>query len=124
MGTTNVFDTSGELHSNDIALTMLKHLGRVFKNNDSPKITFNESTSKVTFEQKTKYAIASYANNSVLHILGFGKQTTKLVSPGKPTVEYIVLEENGAVTSELSPQLKRLTSIVCLFGHRRALPGR
>lgn len=74
-------------------------------------IVFNDNTLKFTFEQKTKYAVAAYSDNTILHMLGLSKQTTKIVTPGKPEVEYIIMEANTAVTSELTPHVKRLSNM-------------
>ena len=95
----------------DIADVILNHVGNYLKDIKNPKITINENTLKVKFEQDSKYAIATYTDNSVLKILGLSKQTKTIVTPGKPEVEYIILETDHSVTSELTPKLKRLTNM-------------
>ena len=71
-----------------------------------------EQTQRVRFYQKRKYAIATFTENSVLHILIFDTQTTLVNVPEKPGVEYMVLNESVEVLSEQPPQLKRVTSML------------
>ena len=52
----------------DFILLMLKDF---VKDIEQPEIDFLESTQRVRFRQKSKYAIATFTDNSVLHILGF-----------------------------------------------------
>ena len=47
----------------------------------------------------------------MLQLLGLSKQTTTIVTPNKPTVEYIVFEANRPINADLTPQLKRLSSM-------------
>ena len=63
------------------------------------------------FRQESKYAIVCYTDYSVLQLLGLSKQTTTIVTPGKPTVEYIVFEAARPTRADLTPQLKRLSSM-------------
>ena len=75
------------------------------------QISYNENTHKVTFTQTTDYALAAYANNSILQLLGLSKQTTKAISDNKDPIELIKLEANKRLVSELTAHIKRLTSI-------------
>ena len=77
-----------------------------------PKVDFLEMTQRVRFNQKKKYAIATFTESSILHILGLGKQTTRVDVPGKPSVEYLVFNVNEQVVSEQPPQLKRVTTML------------
>ena len=81
------------------------------KDIEHPEIDFLESTQRVRFRQKSKYAIASFTDNSILHILGFDTQTTRVNVPEKPGVEYMVFDASEMVVSEQAPQLKRATSM-------------
>jgi len=74
-------------------------------------VTYNENTHKLTFLQKTKYALAVYSEHSILQLLGLSKQTTLIKYKALPNVEYIILEPNKAVFSELPAHMNRLTSI-------------
>ena len=74
-------------------------------------ITYNENTHKVTFTQNTKYALAVYSHHSILQLLGLSKQTTTITYTGKKNVEYLILEPNKHITSQLTAHIKRLTSI-------------
>ena len=47
----------------------------------------------------------------MLQLLGPSKQTTTIVTPGKPTVEYIVFEATRPTRADLTPQLKRLSTM-------------
>lgn len=75
------------------------------------QISYNENTHKVTFTTTTDYALAAYADNSILQLLGLSKQTTTALSDNKVTLECIKLEANKRLVSELTAHIKRLTSI-------------
>ena len=92
----------------DLILLMLKDFVKDIK---QPEIDFLESTQIVRFRQKSKYAIATFTDNSVLHILGLDKQTTRVNLPEKPGVEYMVFDASETVLLEQAPQLKRATSM-------------
>ena len=64
------------------------------KDIESPEIDLLEPTPRVRFLQKKKYVIASFTDNSVLHIFCLDKQTTLVNGPRKPGVEYKVFEAN------------------------------
>ena len=74
-------------------------------------ISYNENTHKVTFAQTSDYMIGADSNNSILQLLGLSKQTTPKVIDNKGPMEFIKLEANKPVVSELTSHIKRLTSI-------------
>ena len=93
----------------DFILLVLKDF---VKDIEKPEIDVLEPTQRVRFRQKRKHVIATLTDNSVLHILGLDKQTTRVNVPGKPSVEYMVFDASETVISEQAPQLKRVTSIL------------
>ena len=84
----------------DFILLMLKDF---VKDIEQPEIDFLKSTQRVRFWQKRIYAIATLTDNSVLHILGLDKQSTRINEPEKPGVEYIIFDASETVLSEQAP---------------------
>ena len=96
----------------DIVNQQLIQLTNQLKDIKNPRIIFNVNLQKVTFLQESNYSIVSFTESSVLQLLGLSKQTTTIVTPGKPTVEYIVFEANRPIRADLTPQNKRLTGMI------------
>ena len=80
----------------DLILVLLKDF---VKDIERPEIDVLEPTQRIRFRQKRKYVIATFTYNSVLHILGLAKQTTRVNVPGKPSVEYMVFDASETVLS-------------------------
>ena len=104
--------TPGNYTVSDISKQIISYLKRFLKDIKNPTIQLTENTQRVTFIQESKYAIATFTENSILHIFGLDKQTTRVDVPGKPSAEYMVFNSSDEVESVQSPQLKRVTSML------------
>ena len=51
------------------------------------------------------FAIACYAERSILKLLGFGKQSTVIETSQKRAVEYMVFGDNMHVQAKLPPSI-------------------
>ena len=66
---------------------------------------------RVEFTSNVNFAIACYAETSVLQLLGFGLQSSVKEIPGKRSVEFIIFNENKWTQAKLPPSLKRITNM-------------
>ena len=64
-----------------------------------------EINSTVTF------AIACYAEHSIIKLLGYGSQSTMVRPPDKRAVEYIVFNSNDYFKAKLPPSIKGISSM-------------
>jgi hypothetical protein len=106
---------AGNYSAEDIVNKILYQIymvGKLLENN----ITYNENTHKLTFLQKPKYALAVYSEHSILYLLDLSKHTSLIQSKSLPKVEYIILEPNKKVISELPAHMNTLTSIFVYSG--------
>ena len=68
------------------------------------KINLNEY--RVKIYANVPVAIACYAGNSVLQLLGFGSQSTQLKIQGKRYVEFMIIFQYRTIQANLPPSLK------------------
>ena len=66
---------------------------------------------RVELTSNVNFAIACYAETSVLQLLGLGSQSTVREIPGKRSVEFIIFNENRWTLEKLPPSLKRITNM-------------
>ena len=57
------------------------------------------------------FAIACYAEHSILKLLGFGSQSTFIETPQKQAVEYMVFGANMYVQAKLPPSIQRISNM-------------
>ena len=83
----------------------------VFGNNNKSNLNFDIYQYRVEINPNVKFAIACYSERSVLQQLGFGTQTNVKQTPGKRTIEFMILEPNNYVQAKFPPSLKRISNM-------------
>ena len=66
---------------------------------------------RIEINRNVTYAIAYYAEHSILKLLKFGSQSTVIGTPLKRAVEYIIFGANMYVQAKLPPSIKRISNM-------------
>ena len=66
---------------------------------------------RVEINPNVNFAIACYADRSILKLLGFGSQSTIIETPQKRAVEYMVFGENMYVQAKLHPSIQQISNM-------------
>ena len=66
---------------------------------------------QVEINPNVNFAIACYAERSILKILGLGSQSTVLETPEKRAVEYMIFNANMYVQAKLSFSIHRISNM-------------
>ena len=66
---------------------------------------------RVEINPNVNFAIACYAERSILKLLGFGSQSTVIETPQKRAVEYMIFNANMLVQAKLPPSIHRIPNI-------------
>ena len=66
---------------------------------------------RVEINPNVNFAIACYAESSVLKLLGFSSQSTVIETPQKRAVEYIIFNANMYVQAKLTPSIKKIPNM-------------
>ena len=61
---------------------------------------------RVEINPNVNFAIACYAERSILKLFGFGSQSTVIETPKKRVVEYLVFNANMYVQAKLPPLIQ------------------
>ena len=95
-------------------ITIVNHIELQFKlafKNNIINLKFNRDEYQVELIPNVKFAIAFYAERSVLKVLIFGFESTLRNIPGKRDVEFMIFDENKGLTAKLSSSLKRISNM-------------
>ena len=66
---------------------------------------------RVEINPNVTFAIACYAEHSILKLLGFGSQSTVIKTPQKRAVEYMVFGANMYVQAKLPSSIQRISNM-------------
>ena len=66
---------------------------------------------RVEINPNVNFAIACYAERSILNQLGFGSQSTVIETPQKRAVEYIIFNANMYVQAKLPSSIQRISNM-------------
>ena len=66
---------------------------------------------RVKINPNIPVAIACYAENFVLQLLGFGSQSTQLDIQGKRSIEFMIIPQFRTIQADLPPSLKQITNM-------------
>ena len=66
---------------------------------------------RVKINPNVNFAIACYADRSILKLLGFGSQSTVIETPQKLALEYMIFAANISVQAKLPPSIKRISNM-------------
>ena len=66
---------------------------------------------RVEINQNKQFAIACYAERSILQLLGFGSQSTLQKTSGKQTFKFMIFDSNKYIQAKLPPSIKRITNV-------------
>ena len=66
---------------------------------------------RVKIDPNVNFAIACYAERSILKLLRFGSQSTIIETPKKRAVEYMVFNANIYVQAKLPPSIQRISNM-------------
>ena len=66
---------------------------------------------RVEINPNEQFAIACYAERSILQLLGFGSQSIVQKTLGKPTIEFMIFNPNKYIQSKLPPSIKRISNM-------------
>ena len=69
---------------------------------------------RVEINSNVTFAIACYAEHSILKLLGFGSQSTVIETPQKRAVEYMLFGANMYVKKKLPPSIQRISNM-CVY---------
>ena len=66
---------------------------------------------RVEINPNEQFAIACYADRSILQLLSFGSQSIVQLSSGKRTFEFIIFNSNKYIQAKLPPSIKRISNM-------------
>ena len=66
---------------------------------------------QVKINPNVTFAIACYAEHSILKLLGFGSQFSVIETPQKRAFEYMVFSANMYVQAKLPPSIQRISNM-------------
>ena len=66
---------------------------------------------RVEINPTEQFAVACYAERSILHIGGFGLQSIVQKTPGKRTFEFLIFDPNKYIQAKLPPSIKRISNM-------------
>ena len=66
---------------------------------------------QIEINPNVNFAIACYAERSILKLLGFGSQSTVIKTPHKRAVEYMVFGENMFIQEKLPTKIQRISNM-------------
>ena len=66
---------------------------------------------RVEIDPNVQFAIACFADRSILQLLRFGSQSILRKTPGKRTVEFMIFDSNKYIQAKLPPSIKRISNM-------------